>query len=216
MTWARASMALLLSLSACAAQTGQLQVASHQDQAGGQPGLTQQHFKDTTTFKDDALETSATFTSVNGFQERRGLLGLVVNDSFLRAFVDKKTGRASYQLYQVLTYKDFGLRRYLYLNFETPAGPQQKRVTLLSKTVDCPRPRVNGCFYTEQLVMDIDESLLRALAENGKNDPGATWKFKFKAKSGNEFADAMSAAEIAGFLERVSEYQNGRLLARAH
>jgi hypothetical protein len=213
---ALASTALFLALSACAAQTGSLEVASQQGQNGGAPALTRQHFKDTTTLKDDALETSATLTSINGFQQQRGLLGLVLNDSFLRAFVDKKTGKATYQLYQVLTYRASGWRLYQIANFETPAGPQSKRVTLIGKTMACPRPRSGECSYSEQLVMEVDEALLRAIVENSKDAPGANWKFKFKAKSGDEFADAMSTAEIAGFLARVGEYQNGRLLAQAH
>lgn len=70
--------------------------------------LTKEHFKNTTTVKDDPLDTVATITTVNGFQEKRGLLGIVWDDNFLRAFIDKKSGKTSFQVYQVIYYQGRG------------------------------------------------------------------------------------------------------------
>lgn len=70
--------------------------------------LTPEHFKNTATVKDDSLDTIATITTVNGFQEKRGLLGIVWDDNFLRAHINKKTGQTSFQVYQSIYYQSSG------------------------------------------------------------------------------------------------------------
>jgi len=64
--------------------------------------LTMEHFRDTATVKDDALGTVATISTQNGYQEKRGLLRIVWNDTFLRGFIDKATGRRTFQVYQLI------------------------------------------------------------------------------------------------------------------
>lgn len=66
--------------------------------------MTPQDFQKSASFKDDALEVAATITTEPGFQEKHGLLRLVWSDSFLRAFVNKKNGAVTYQLYQKIVY----------------------------------------------------------------------------------------------------------------
>ncbi|WP_420553819.1 hypothetical protein [Neptuniibacter marinus] len=38
--------------------------------------LDKEHFKKTLSLKDDSLDTVATFSTVNGFKEKHGLLGI--------------------------------------------------------------------------------------------------------------------------------------------
>src|SRR5688572_24936241 len=61
-------------------------------------------FQRSVSLQDDALDTVAQFSSEKGFQEKRGLLKFQWYDNFLRAFVDKKTGRTEFQVYQWITY----------------------------------------------------------------------------------------------------------------
>jgi hypothetical protein len=173
--------------------------------------LTKEHFRNSATVEDDSLDTVAKIRTLHGFQERRGLLGIVWDDNFLRAFIDKKTGKTVFQLYQVIYYD--GAWNFFYTaNFETPSGPQSKPVTVIERdVVDCSGRYYISCSYVEHVAFDIDESLLRTIAAKYAPGQHAAWKFKFDAKSGQEYKDGMLAAEIAGLLEKVDEYRGVKL-----
>jgi hypothetical protein len=122
--------------------------------------LTMEHFRDTATLKDDALDTTATITTEPGFIEHAGLLRVVWHDTFLRVFIDKRTGVKRFQVYEWMTYSG-GWRFYETANFATSAGPVSVPATLISKDVDgC----TNGYDYTEHVAFTVDEGLLRSLA----------------------------------------------------
>lgn len=169
--------------------------------------LTPEHFKKTATVKDDSLDTIATITTVNGFQAKRGLFGIVWDDNFLRAHINKKTGHTSFQLYQSIYYRGSGWNFYKAANFETPSGPKSVSATIISQDVDCKNSRYNGCTYNEHVAFDVDESLLRIIASKYSPGQRAGWKFKFTAKSGKDYNDGMLAAEVGGLLEKIDEYR---------
>lgn len=194
---------LALAVSGCATTTKDEQIQNFLS-------LTKEHFKSVATVMDDPLDTVATITTANGFQETHGLLGIVWDDNFLRSFVDKKTGKTSFQLYQVLRYQGSGWNFYQTVNFESPSGPQSKPVTVISRDVDCAGSRYSGCTYTEHVAFNADESLLQAIATNYLPEKRVVWKFKFMAQSGQVHNDGMSSAEITGLLEKVDEYRNSK------
>lgn len=176
--------------------------------------LTKEHFRNTATIKDDSLDTIATISTVNGFQEKRGLLGIVWDDNFLRAFVEKKSGRTTIQLYQVIYYQGSGWNFYQTVNFETVTGPESRPLTIIKRDVDCTGSRYSGCTYVEHVAFDVNESLLRTIAERYQPGQLAGWKFKFSSKSGKEYNDGMLPAEVAGLLEALDGYRAARGLAR--
>lgn len=191
---------IVVTLAGCAGTTREAQVQTAL-------ALTKEHFKSTATIKDDSLDTTATITTVNGLQEKRGLLGIVWDDNFLRAFIDKKTGRTTIQLYQVIYYQGSGWNFFQTVNYETPSGPESRPVTIISRDVDCSGSRYGGCTYTEHIGFDIDEKLLRTIAAGYQPGQRVGWKFKFNAKSGKDYNDGMLPAEVAGFLEAIDAYR---------
>lgn len=172
--------------------------------------LTKEHFKNTATIKDDSLDTTATITTVNGLQEKRGLFSIVWNDNFLRAFINKKTGLTTIQLYQVIYYQGSGWNFFQTVNYETPTGPESRPVTIISRNVDCSGSRYSDCTYTEHVGFDVDEKLLRAIAAGYRPGQHIAWKFKFNAKSGKDYNDGILPAEVAGFLEAIDAYRASR------
>ena len=202
------AIALAVTLAGCAGTTreGQIQTAL---------SLTKEHFKNTATIKDDSLDTKATITTVNGFQEKRGLLGIVWDDNFLRAFINKKTGQTTIQLYQIIYYQGSGWNFFQTVNYETPDGPESRPATIISRDVDCSGSRYSGCIYTEHVGFDIDEKLLHTIAAGYQPGQRAAWKFKFNAKSGKDYNDGMLPAEVAGFLEAIDAYRASRGLTSA-
>ena len=71
--------------------------------------MTPDDFKACTAIKDDSLDTIAVLNTSPCFQEKRGILGIVWNDNFLRAFIDKRTGATTYQVYQYISYQATGV-----------------------------------------------------------------------------------------------------------
>lgn len=172
-------------------------------------GLTKEHFYNTASLKDSPLDTTATITTVNGFQEKRGLLGIVWDDVFLRAFIDKKSGDTTYQVYQVIYYQAPSWRFYNSVNYETFSGPKSVQVTVIDRNVDCTASRYSGCTYIEHIGFNVDKNLLSAIATQYSPGQKSFWKFKFGAKAGQDYLNGLTPAEVAGFLDRVRTYQDG-------
>lgn len=174
--------------------------------------LTKEHFFSTASVQDDSLETTARVTTVNGFQEKRGLLGMVWDDNFMRAFVNKKTGATSYQVYQVIVYQAPSWRFYNSVNFETADGPKSVAATIIDRDVSCRASRYSGCTYYEHVAFDVDEELLRKISSAYSPGQRIAWKFRFKSKAGVDHNDGMLLAEVAGFLDRVDSYRSANRL----
>ena len=197
-----------LAITSCIATTRESQVETA-------ISLTREHFKNTATIKDDSLDTTATITTVNGFQGKRGLLGIVWDDNFLRAFIDKKTGRTTFQLYQIIYCQGRGWDFFQTVNYQTLTGVESHPVTVIERDVDCRSWRTRGCLYTEHIGFDVDEKLLRTVAADYQSGQRWAWKFKLNAKSGRDYTDGVLPAEIAGLLDKVDEYVTSRGLPQS-
>jgi len=167
--------------------------------------MTTDDFAAKITIKDDYLETSAEISTVNGWQQKDGILKVVNSDQFFRAFVNKKTGNVTYQVYQfVYYYGDWAF--FNVVNFETPEGPVQKELTIINRDVlEC--TQYLGCRHVEHVGFDVDEKLLRTAASNYR--PGAleAWRFRLKGKSGVQRDEGFVAAEIVALLQAVDKYK---------
>lgn len=178
--------------------------------------MTPEQFAQSATLKDDALETSAMITTRRGFLKNHGIAWLGRDDCFLRAFIDKKTGVATYQLYAHLADRDTDRDQYRFVNYETPSGPRAAELIRFGRIKDCRfRTLLGRCEYSEDVALPIDEALLTAFA--ARYEPGGTaaWYFRFKAQSGEEYTDGLAAAEIAGLLSAVAEYRRAHHLPGA-
>lgn len=61
--------------------------------------------------------------------------------------------------------------------------------------------------YAEHVALEIDENFLRLIASGYQPGQRAAWKFKFIAKSGIDYKDALLPAEVAGFLDALDAYR---------
>ncbi len=184
--------------------------ATRQSQLEAYLTLDKEHFRNTVTIKDDSLDTVARFSTVNGFQEKRGVLGIMWDDNFLRGFIDKKTGKRSYQVYNLIQYTGSNWRFYNLVNYEAPGGPRSKELILISRDVNCSGSRYGGCTYAEHVAFDVDEELLRFVARLYQPGARVAWRYKLVPKRGEDYQDGLLPAEIAGFLQRMDEYSSGK------
>jgi membrane-associated protease RseP (regulator of RpoE activity) len=71
----------------------------------------------------------------------------------------------------------------------------------------------SGCTYTEHVAFTVDDRLLRSLAAGYVPGKPGIWLYKFIGKSGPDFTDGLSNAEISGFLAKVDLYTEAHHLA---
>jgi hypothetical protein len=167
--------------------------------------LTMEHFRDTATVTENPSDGTTIISTENGYLEHTGPLRMVWHDEYLRGVIDRKSGRRSVQVYAWVIYTG-SLRTYESASYRTADGPRSVPVNQLAKeVVNCP---VGDCTYTERVAFPIDEESLRQAAAARVPGSPDKWSYKLVAKSGPEFAGALSSAEIAGFLARVDEYAN--------
>jgi hypothetical protein len=170
--------------------------------------LTPDNVAERVTLKDDDLEAQAVFTTEPIYKEKGGLLGGVANDSFLRAFVDKRTGQVSWQVYIIINYSASAWQFYEVANYQTSQGVTQVPVTIIDRDVyDC--TSYGTCSYTEQLGFDLTDEVVRALAKlylpGGKL---GIWRFRLEGHGGGDFTDGIAAAEVAGLVNAVDRWRS--------
>ena len=174
--------------------------------------MTPAQFEAASDLRDDALETIATITTRNGWQQHDGLLGIVNTDAFFRVFIDKASGAARFQVYHAMHYIARHRDSFITVNFETPSGPTTAPLTVILRTRDDCR-RAEGCPFDEVVGFDVDESLLRSLAARYVPGQASAWRYRLKAHSGVTRDDGFVAAEIAGVLAAVDHYRAAHGLA---
>ncbi|WP_148648405.1 hypothetical protein [Sphingobium cupriresistens] len=177
--------------------------------------MTPDDFQGCINVADDSLDVTAKLSSESCFKETQGLLKIVWNDNFIRAFVDKKTGKATYQVYQYISYQS-PWRFYTTVNYETPDGPKSELVTEIARNVvSCSGGAFSsGCTLSEHVAFNADEALLKTIALKFSPGQVAGWRFKFGSKAGGDWQDGISAGEVGGILKAVDRYRLNHNLPR--
>jgi hypothetical protein len=121
--------------------------------------------------------------------------GYGVADHFLRAIIDKKTGRTAYQVY-VIT-RDREAQRYSSVTYESTVGPADAKVDILDTDVDCGR---YSCYYSEQVVFELPKQFVASVAATAKAGDGATWRYKLHGRTAGGGSMTMLKTEFAAIL----------------
>lgn len=188
-------------------------LAGDKEQLAKLLALTPEHFQAKADIKDSSLDTSATISTLDGFQVKHGLLKILWDDSFLRGIIDKKTGTVRIQVYQYMYYTG-DWRFYNRATYETPNGPVDAKFIEISRDVlSCSGARYgSGCSHVEQFGFEVDEALLRAIAANYRPGASVAWQFKFFSKSGADWMAGLTPAEVVGFLRALDSYRSSHNL----
>lgn len=168
--------------------------------------LTPADFKNSALHNENDLDVVATITTEKGFQERRSLLNLVWEDTFLRAFINKKTGQTTYQVYSTIRHSG-DWRYYETVNYTLPDGTiaVAPLINIARNVGYCSAS--SSCDLTEVVAFDVPETLLHKVAELYKAEDKTGWKFKYNAKSGPQYMETITGAEVVGMLQAVDEYK---------
>ena len=176
--------------------------------------MTPAAFQARTTLSDDALDRVATLTTTDGFVEHQSFGGRAPDDVFLRAFIDKRTGRVSYQVYVSIRYRGYSWAQWDSATYEAPEGPLAARVERIARlrTV-CRRGWV--CPRSETIGFGVAASVLRQQADRYAPGVVTPWQFKVTGKDGSARILMLSTAEIAGMLMAVDAYRAGHHLPQS-
>jgi membrane-associated protease RseP (regulator of RpoE activity) len=160
-----------------------------------------EHFTQTASITEEAHATK--ITTEPGYVERRGLMGEVWRDEYLTALIDHDSGRVTYGLNVLLTYRG-AARSYKTAEYRGLDQLETVPVTVLKReAINCP---TGECTYTEYLAIPIDEVVLRHIAQGYVAGSPALWRFRVVAKGGAEYQGSLSNAEVAGLLAKVDAY----------
>lgn len=158
--------------------------------------------------KGDALDPSITISSYGATQDvnKGWIASTTVERSFLRAFVDRKTGAVTAQIYHVASYSGSGWNFFNRATYEGPSGLVEVDADRIGSDVNCYR---YGCSYTEDLGISVPFATLEAAAAKfDPSNPLAMLKYRVFAKSGQTIDDAVPGNEIAAFVNVVHRAQS--------
>lgn len=164
--------------------------------------MTPSDFARGVTVRDDALEIQATIDTRKSWIESP-------SDAFLRAFIDKRTGAVTYQLYVSTTY--FGdWRFYDRINYRDENDQVQEAPLIrIDSQPDCASLHYSTrCKLTEDVAFDIPEEIIRRLALAYNPAAPSSWRFKLKGKYQNtDVLNGVVPAEAAALVMAVSAYK---------
>lgn len=170
--------------------------------------ITPADFQKTATVRDSDLDTVATIDTSAGFMSKGSFFDRERTDNFLRAVVDKSTGRTLYVLYQTITYSGLtdGWRNYDRVTYQASNGLKTAKLDVISRDVtSCIGGKL--CSFQEDFTTPLDEPMLRWIAARPSTAP---WRFKFQGRTeGEEWQDQLAPAEAAGLLAVVDAYRAG-------
>lgn len=169
--------------------------------------LSPEHFKQTTKVKDDELESVVTFSTEGGYSEKRGLLGVIWSDEFLRAFRDKKSGAVRFQVYLAWVHQGSGWMHPYQANYGKPliVTPTQK----VTSDVSCSGGKYSGCIYSEHVVFDLSDGEFKRVIEGATADDltSKVWRFRVKGQSGLDYDGAILLSEFFGLKAALDEHR---------
>lgn len=152
------------------------------------------------TIANDRLDTSITLSSEPFYLKKDGLLRVVNADQFMRAWIDKKTGKATFQVYIWARYGN-NWQNFNRATYTTSDGPVDAEVVNISSDVEgC---SAYGCTLREDFGFSVPEDVVRYAAEGAAAGTGERWEYRIYSKSGPPQTTGLLKTEIAGLLRRV-------------
>ncbi|WP_419815633.1 hypothetical protein [Glacieibacterium sp.] len=172
-------------------------------------GMTPETIAAATVVEDDALESKAVLSTQYAPTKGKKRPGQLKDRAYLKAVVDKASGVVSYEVQQIIHYPG-DQREYSSAQYLAPAGLRQVELTDARHGIqDCTSndQYVPSCTRTKYVGFAINEADLKAIAATYRvGDPG-NFTFKFKESSGVDYTSGLVAAEVAGLLKAVANYQ---------
>jgi hypothetical protein len=134
----------------------------------------------------------------------KGLFGSTAQEnSFLRGWVDRKTGEITAQVYHSVNYEGNDWRFFNRSTYAAPDGLKEVELVRIDTDVDCYR---SGCSYYETVGLDIPfATLLDMAASYNPASPNTGLRYRLFSKSGQQLDDVIYTNEIVAFTRKLKE-----------
>lgn len=160
---------------------------------------------DLISVRGDDLDPTITVSTrgLTAFVSKGLLESTTTENSWLRGFIDKKTGVVSAQIYQTITYGGRGFQDFTRATYEAPSGVEEASVSQVGSDVECGR---YGCTHYADVVFTVPMSVLREAAKAySPQNSRVALKYRIFGQGGTNIDDAMPANEIAAFVQVLDE-----------
>jgi len=173
--------------------------------------LNTQHFKDTVIIKQVSSGDVTKFSTLRGYRHEK-YLGIGWLDSFLIGYLNNQTGKRYYQVYQFISYQGRGWKLYNLVDYETSEGTKSKPLIRYHRELkNCSSSR--GCTYEEHVVFDVEEALMRQIAELAPETQGkinargkiAAFLYQLSSREGHKIEYWLLPAEVVALMEVMDE-----------
>ena len=165
-----------------------------------------EHFQKSVTVKDDDLDKVAILTTRKGYVPVRLIGQSNWNDEFVRGFIDKTTGRHSYQVYVILDHYSWDWIRPYQVNFGKPLVSAD--VLKIHRTKYCEKKK-QPCERREVVGFTLPDRELRRVVETASAQDIKTksWQFKIKGRTGPHYRGVLPLGEIIGLYRAMQAYK---------
>lgn len=157
----------------------------------------------------DSLDPRITISTygVTAVTSKGLLASTTAENSFMRAFIDRKTGDVSAQIYQSTSYGGRGFNTFSRATYEVPAGVEEVEVTQVGTDVSCSR---YGCTHYADVVFPVKLATLKAAAAGyDPSNPRIGLKYRIFGQSGANIDDAVPINEIVAFVNVIDQQVAG-------
>lgn len=136
----------------------------------------------------------------------RGLIASrSIENSFLRAYIDKKTGTVSAHIYHIASYGGRGWHFYRRATVETPDGVKEVEAMRIASDVSCYR---GGCTHYEDIGIPVDFAVFEAAAASySPYNPIAGLRYRLFGDSGDRIDEGVPVNEIVAFVDAIKRVQ---------
>lgn len=132
----------------------------------------------------------------------KGLLASTTSEnSFLRAFINRKTGAVSAQVHHSMNYGGRGFDTFSRATYEAPGGIEEAVVSQVSSDVSCARYR---CTHYSDVVFPIKVEVLREASKSfDPAKPLTGIRYRVFGQSGTNMDDLIPANEIVALVQVI-------------
>lgn len=154
---------------------------------------------------EDPAQGALVFSTSEAYQRGRSITGAYADDVHLRALVDRRTGRTTWQVWHELAY--VGARKAVSAVRYTSAGETRRSEPIhLDHWRDrCPpTDGVGLCNEGMRVAFELPEQAVREIAAAYRPGNRTPWPLHFQDENGRDVTGGLAPAEAAGLLQAVN------------
>lgn len=157
---------------------------------------------------DDPREAAIVLSTEEAYTRARAIKGAHADDVHLRALVDRRTGKVSWQVWHDLIHVG-GERSLHAVSYQAGGMLQQAQPTIVERWLDrCPPTDAPGaCNQAVRVAFDVPEQTVREIAQAYRPGERMPWQLSFKDSHGRDVTGGLAPAEAAGLIAALEAWR---------